>query len=160
MSFRLYQAMRTRLQGSEPAKLSTPFKTTCIKAGHLLLWGGWITLFTVQGAYLHIVWQSHHPEAPPAEVTHRDVDYTLSSVHYLFKTQPLPEARERDAVADADFPDLPDDQAEAADLDEEGEAPLIDEASDSTTSKDEAIDPVLKARVQQALAEIDEGSAT
>ncbi|MBS0971544.1 hypothetical protein JK232_21920 [Nissabacter archeti] len=158
MSFRLHQAMNLRLQGGAPAKLRAPFKRTCIKAGGLLLWGCWMGLFAVQGAYLHIAWTSRHPEPPVLQGPSQDREYTLSPMHYLFKTRPLPAANEPEAETEPveNIAEPMDDQAEAEDINEEEDVALVEEEADTTISKDDTVDPALKARVQQALAELEE----
>jgi len=163
MSFRLHQAMSLRLQGGAPAKLQAPFKRTCAKAGNLLLWGCWIGVFAVQGAYLHIGWTSRHPELPARQAPSPEKDYTLSPMHYLFKTRPLPETNKLDVEATAqsdeaaeDVDEAMADQTEAEDINKGEDVPLIEEEADTAVNKEDTVDPALKARVQQALAELEE----
>jgi len=159
MSFRLHQAMSSRLQGGKPAKLRAPFKRTCAKAGHVLLWGCWIGLFAIQGAYLHIAWMSRYPEPLPAKVSpQQESDYTLSPMHYLFKTQPLPEIYEPEEKTGEETADATDEQVQAEEPEAGDDEPLINEEPDTTTDKEQTVDPALKARVQQALAELEEAA--
>ncbi|PLR43441.1 hypothetical protein CYR52_19815 [Chimaeribacter arupi] len=79
-------------------------------------------------------------------------------MHYLFKTRPLPAANEPEAETEPveNIAETMDDQAEAEDINEEEDVALVEEEADTTISKDDTVDPALKARVQQALAELEE----